>query len=64
MTDWQPIETAPLDEKVLVWDGSEVTVGTQEFRGSFWVPCLRYPEPAGQLGLTYWAPLPSPPSGD
>ena len=59
MMIWQPLETAPLDEVVLLWCGTVVfgTVfqyhdGTREGASSM---------ARGNIKFTHWMPLPPPP---
>lgn len=62
MTDWQLIETAPLEEVfVLVWDGYETNIAERNGRG--WEvkgtgDDISYPH---LVAPTHWMPLPAPP---
>lgn len=61
MTEWQPIETAPLAEWVLVWGPTSIVRSAALCRdetGRTW-----WTEGRGQITikLTHWAPLPEPP---
>ena len=61
MTDWQPIETAPKDSEILVWDGKDIWLVETEFG--------MYPKHNGcgccsssvHYEATHWMPLPEPP---
>lgn len=66
MTDWQPIDTAPKDERVLIWSPSWeqafLAVWTESFGGHWMpeyaeVPMLDEPEDHP----THWMSLPSAP---
>lgn len=46
---WQPIETAPLYQRILLWNGQQCEVAN-------W---LRFPT---ERTYTHWMPLPAPPS--
>jgi hypothetical protein len=58
---WQPIETAPEDEFILLWDGSEVLYGTygwdEDERPVF------FHDGPGYRNCTHWMPLPASPEG-
>jgi len=64
MTDWQPIETAPEDSEILVWDGKDIWLVETEFG--------MYPKHNGcgccsssvHYEATHWMPLPKPPKED
>ena len=58
---WQPIETAPKDSEILVWDGKDIWLVETEFG--------MYPKENGcgccsssvHYEATHWMPLPKPP---
>ena len=52
--NWQPIETVPLNQWVLLWDGAGVST-------AYFAQLPKFPEP-GCRGNTHWAPIPAPPS--
>ena len=57
--EWQPIETAPLNTTVLIWDGDMMWVAKAEFRR---IPATWHWEtPEGFVTPTHWMPLPEPP---
>lgn len=61
MTDWQPIETAPKETRVLVWrpretDENDAHAGVDIFLGKYWWHSRFHQQP------THWMPLPGPPS--
>jgi hypothetical protein len=59
MGEWQPIETAPKEEPVIVWSTQyQVMIEIQFNRGSWWIADFDIPllEP-----VTHWMPLPEPP---
>lgn len=66
MTEWQPIETAPKDETVLVWVPSEGRIFAAEWVSypfPHWQPeysevFMLYEE---EERATHWMPLPKPP---
>ncbi len=66
MSGWQPIETAPLEKAVLVWD-KQVVVGIQkEYRGHpgrvWWVhDTYGFCEDSQIYKPTHWCPLPPGP---
>ncbi len=76
MTNWQPIETAPLDgTSVLVWDGRSVSSARAfpnewDNRGDecgwSWCPSENSfdSSPHGIGEPTHWMPLPEPPASD
>ena len=59
MSEWQPIDTAPENTDVLVWEayGEQFVVAQQE--DGCWV-AVWSGEPIGDV--THWMPLPEPPS--
>ena len=63
MSGWQPIETAPKDERdILVWErtlGRHMVVSFE--CGSWVMSCGEYVEFCNDSGLTNWMPLPEPP---
>ena len=69
MKGWQPISTAPKDQAILIWDGSEVVSAEflrgpgGEFAGWDWVQH----SDSGRVTsfkATHWMPLPEPPAQD
>ena len=62
MSDWQPIDTAPPNEPVLVWVVGELRLARWKY-GSGWNSWLTIP---GQYQLpvqpTHWRPVPDPPT--
>ncbi len=67
MSDWQPIETAPRDEVVVMlycpasWDTEGVRVGWMS--EGHWYDCESSWTPLTDIygQATHWQPLPSPP---
>jgi len=70
MSEWRPIETAPLDgTEVLVWDED-----TQAVQRAAYIPywggdptwqlgtCLQFGDETSQLSPTHWMPLPKAPA--
>jgi len=63
MSEWQPIETAPLEVDVLLYDpskmiGVQVGMGYKHPNGLIdWYQTFSYP-----LEPTHWMPLPEPPT--
>lgn len=62
MTQWQPIETAPFAEWVLVWGPTSIVrvAAKCERQNTVWWSEGR--AGAVSVKLTHWAPLPAPPS--
>jgi len=66
---WRPIETAPEDGEILVWDGWDVwlviiDMGIDVGKRQKFYPKGDYsyrPEPVDAI---YWQPLPKPPEGE
>lgn len=59
MSDWQPIETAPVNQEVLVWvvrKGGGNIVSAKNSTGSQW-----WAIDTGAVIATHWQPLPAPP---
>ena len=65
MTEWKPIETAPEDSEILLWDGKGIYIGEcwPDCRGDDSQPYFIVLE-IGQIFPTHWMPLPEPPKGD
>ena len=70
MSEWQPIETAPKDARIIVWDGFDVCIA--KFIGRDWIsfgcdgPAILSQSDSGtdyqEPGIvTHWMPLPEPP---
>jgi hypothetical protein len=71
MTDWQPIETAPVNTDVLIWDSWDVCMARKGKKGWLAMGCdgpaiksqgdtwTDYQEPGFP---THWMPLPLPPA--
>ena len=61
---WQPIETAPLNREIILWNGEEVTSGWHSMALG-WASAF---EIGSEHGLdmvpppTHWMPLPNPPA--
>lgn len=79
MTDWQPIDTAPVDQNILVWlpafdqDGREHSVWpaivTEDGEDGRWIDIPDWSEggvgySVGKVDPRYWMPAPQPPSTD
>ena len=61
MTEWQPIETVPMDEtEVIVYYSGEVSIGW--FTDGEW--CYQDSYFSLLQEPTHWMPLPKPPSQD
>ena len=60
--DWQPIETAPIDTHVQVWDGASIEIGYKDSSWSYAGP--QWFTRAFAEELTHWRPLPTPPGED
>lgn len=60
MSDWQPIETAPNDTWVLLYDESgDVVCGHSQF--GYWYAWFDWVDEGLKLNPTRWMPLPEPP---
>lgn len=57
---WQPIETAPVDQRVLIYDPDDRQAVSVRHIGSHWKTHLNTPQGAWQP--THWMPLPKPPA--
>lgn len=68
MTDWQPIDTAPMDGRVIVTDGFVVGEAAyySAYEGWWWAGSHPLDATDGQLAYdpTHWMPLPPPPKDD
>lgn len=63
MSDWMPIETAPIGEMVWLWSGAwrHAFPGRHCGNGEVWIDTCE-PEAKGWKGYaTHWMPLPEPP---
>ena len=62
MGEWQPIETAPKDQRILGWDGDEIlTLDWNRSAGGYW----QQVSDSGRSSAyypTHWMPLPEPPA--
>jgi hypothetical protein len=60
MSEWQPIETAPKDEVILVYDGDDIYMAEWDdsFNSRGW---RLYIDGARLYRTTHWMPLPEPP---
>lgn len=63
-SDWQPVETIPADEQVIVWVveswASFATVGkAARYPG---VTFVSIPDRSSPAPVTHWMPLPDPPT--
>lgn len=57
---WVPIESAPKDERVLLWDGKWVAAGAYtDYDSIGWV--MDHDEDLLGSCPTHWHPLPAPP---
>lgn len=65
MTDWQPIDTAPKDKRLLVWSGQEIYAAhwaQHPVTGDeAWIVAQWGDGDQALVKPTYWAPLPEPP---
>lgn len=59
MSEWQPIETAPKDVWILLYEEGLIWPGGFESEESRW----HCPHPDFDGNPTHWMPLPSPPTG-
>lgn len=68
--DWQPIETAPKDRRLLLWDGHDMLIGFWGvspspycFAGwtTGWETASGYDVGYAPISPTHWQPLPEPP---
>ena len=58
--EWQPIETAPKDGRlILAWEEPEITYRLTFWGNSEW----RYYPFGVECSPTHWMPLPDPPTG-
>ncbi len=62
MREWQPIETAPKDKRVLLFDGDWVSAGAYTDYDNFGWVMDSDEGPHSGPGPTHWMPLPAPPS--
>ena len=63
MMEWQPIETAPMnDTNILIWDGEQVSIAYYDQNEDVWIG-LYCEEINGPTWETFkcWMPLPEPP---
>lgn len=60
-SEWQPIETVPVNGPVLLWNGTEVLYGVRDRDGDWDIFGYRWPAPFQRLGFTHWRHLPYPP---
>lgn len=67
---WQPIETAPTDEPVLLWDGRKVVVARRARHQGHWYVADTYGRLSilvpglGNHPVSHWMPLPEGPRTD
>lgn len=62
MSEWQPIETAPKDETLVLAVNSKGTQRVCWWAHGGWVFYQKYAGPHSELlGVTHWMPLPAPP---
>ena len=71
MSEWKPIETAPVGKAVLIWDGKHHSIAEQsDWRPGDWLGLIEGDSPwcgdSSTGGLchvfpTHWMPLPEPP---
>jgi hypothetical protein len=60
--EWQPIETAPRDMPVLIWDDQCVVAGCSKLTGAWFVAdTYGFCEDGQIYNPTHWMPLPPPP---
>jgi hypothetical protein len=60
---WQPIETAPMDRRLLLWDGIWVSAGAYvDYDSMGWIMDSEYPGDVSNP--THWMPLPAPPAAE
>jgi hypothetical protein len=63
--EWQPIETAPKDRPILIWDGENMISAEWGLRANEWTWQLVEGEIQGDSALwtapTHWMPLPDAP---
>lgn len=60
MSGWQPVDTAPLNTRVLIWDGSFHYIAKNIQSGGYWIAEV----PDGHyrvFSASHWMPLPTPP---
>lgn len=58
--DWQPIETAPKETPVLIWNGEWVLIGEQ-WGDTPWSEWGNEADALNGRQPTHWMPLPDPP---
>ncbi|KGQ19944.1 hypothetical protein LF41_2451 [Lysobacter dokdonensis DS-58] len=60
--EWQPIETAPKDAVVMVWNGDFITMGRYWSQRKCWID---YADEGDEFTdpPTHWQPLPQAPGG-
>lgn len=59
---WQPIETAPKDRQIMLWDGEYVTQGAWCSHGAgYWLPAEANDFSGPGWMPKHWSPMPAPP---
>ena len=61
--EWQPIETAPVDEWVLMLDGDR-TMSRSRYDIPVYVDMVESGGQGRGTSYTHWMPLPKPPKGE
>jgi Protein of unknown function (DUF551) len=59
---WQPIETAPENEMVLIWDGEHVYTASYEYKHEMQTQVWLESNDFWISDVTHWMPLPEPPN--
>ena len=63
MSEWQPIETAPIKERVLVCDDFKDVMISICFDGVWYEDGTELHKTKMSIPPTYWMPIPEPPKG-
>jgi hypothetical protein len=59
--NWQPIDTAPKDKRVLIYDGECVYIASYEYDSEMEINAWIESDNFWISNVTHWMPLPEPP---